>query len=361
MNILYTNFHVAGGGGHDVYIRTLLKQRKHTIYVACPESSYLYQSLKRDQLVNVLALDFPGRLSEGINLIIQLRRLLTIIQTYKIDIVHTNGSADNRLVTYARLLSHRKFKQIFTKHNAFPVRGWISQWRFMRCNHAIIFVSHSIYQSIGFSVNSNKIRVIHNGVDTNYWRPPVTPLPSSSIRLVSIAGTSGYKGWHYLINALKLLPDSVRNDFSITIVGKLPEIATRLERCKGDWLPEQVTFTDFLADPYPVLLDADIGFVLSDAVETISFACREMMSAGLPVIVSDFSGLPENITQGQDGWVIPAGDEIALAKILADIHAMSPSTLSQMQQQARNKALLQFGIEKMITETHRVYDEVMLI
>ncbi|WP_134531229.1 glycosyltransferase family 4 protein [Budvicia aquatica] len=123
MNILYTNFHVAGGGGHDVYIRTLLKQSTHTAYVACPKSSYLYRSLTRDNVANVLALDFPGKLSQGVHLVTQLRRLLSIITEHQIDIIHTNGSADNRLVTYARLLSRRPFKQVFTKHNGFPVRG----------------------------------------------------------------------------------------------------------------------------------------------------------------------------------------------------------------------------------------------
>ncbi|PHI31289.1 glycosyltransferase family 4 protein [Budvicia aquatica] len=359
MNILYTNFHVAGGGGHDVYIRTLLKQDTHTIYVACPESSNLYQSLKRDNEANILPLEFPGKLSDGVNIIIQLRRLLAIIQDYEIDIVHTNGSSDNRLVTYARLFSRRKFKQIFTKHNAFPIRGLISQWRFMKANHAIIFVSQSIYQSIGFPVRSDKITVIRNGVDTDYWQMPTTIVSSEQIRLVSIAGTSRYKGWHYLINALKLLPEPVRCRFTVTIAGDLPDIATRLERCRGDWLPEQVTFTGFTPEPYSILLNGDIGFVLSDAVETISFACREMMSAGLPVIVSNFGGLSENIESGQDGWIIPVGDEVALAKLLTDIHMMDPLALTKMKQHARAKAQLEFGVENMILETQRVYDAVM--
>lgn len=147
----------------------------------------------RDNVANVLALDFPGKLSQGVHRVAQLRQLLTIIAEHQIDIIHTNGSADNRLVSYARLLSRRPFKYVFTKHN-------------------------------GFLVQSNKIVVIRNGVDTDYWRLPVTVVPSALIRLVSIAGTSGYKGWHYLINARKLLPASVRLRFTVTIVGTLDAI-----------------------------------------------------------------------------------------------------------------------------------------
>ncbi|VFS47348.1 glycosyltransferase [Budvicia aquatica] len=114
-----------------------------------------------------------------------------------------------------------------------------------------------------------------------------------------------------------------------------------------------------MSEPYRTLLNADIGFVLSDAVETISFACREMMSAGLPVIVSDFGGLPENITPGMDGWVTPVGDETALAALLLEMSALSPTQLTEMKQQARGKAEREFGIESMIAQTHQVYTQIM--
>ncbi|GKX53516.1 glycosyltransferase [Budvicia aquatica] len=137
------------------------------------------------------------------------------------------------------------------------------------------------------------------------------------------------------------------------------DMATRLERCRGDWLPKQVTFTGFMSEPYRALLNADIGFVLSDAVETISFACREMMSAGLPIIVSDFDGLSENITPGMDGWVTPVGDETALAALLLEMSALSPTQLTQMKQRARRKAEREFGIESIIAQTHQVYTQIM--
>ncbi|WP_166793061.1 glycosyltransferase [Budvicia aquatica] len=77
------------------------------------------------------------------------------------------------------------------------------------------------------------------------------------------------------------------------------------------------------------------------------------------MIVSNFGGLSENIESGQDGWIIPVGDEVALAKLLTDIHMMDPLALTKMKQHARAKAQLEFGVENMILETQRVYDAVM--
>lgn len=358
MNILYTNFHMHGGGGHDTYIKTLAKNSCHNIYVACPASSSLYQSLKQDQFPNLIALDYPSKPKELLSIFKSTLQLAKIITARDIDIVHTNGSPDNRIALYARMLCRKKFKIVFTRHNSIPIHGIISKWRWMKCNDAAIFVSQSIYKTIGVPVTVKKIFVVRNGIDTHFWQPCQSTNKSDKIKLVSTAGTAHYKGWQYLINALKLLPEHQRNMFEVTIAGHLPDIELRNRLCDGNWLPEIVTFTGFHANPKEILLNADIGFVLSDAIETISFACREMMAMRLPVIVSDFGGLPENITDSNDGWVVPTGDIQQIARVLEVIADMSANELDKMKENARNKAQKEFSIVKMIEETNRFYEAV---
>ena len=101
----------------------------------------------------------------------------------------------------------------------------------------------------------------------------------------------------------------------------------------------------------------DISFVLSYEVETISFACREMMSMGKPVIVSDYAGLVENITHRKDGWIIPRQDLQALKTCLMEImHNLNK--LEDMSVQARNKAVNEFSHNKFVAETLKVYESV---
>ena len=45
----------------------------------------------------------------------------------------------------------------------------------------------------------------------------------------------------------------------------------------------------------------------------------EAMQAGTPVIVSDAGGNVEVVTHGQNGWVVPKGDEAALANTLIEV------------------------------------------
>ena len=98
----------------------------------------------------------------------------------------------------------------------------------------------------------------------------------------------------------------------------------------------------------------DAGFVLSWDVETISFACREMMAMGKPVLVSDYAGLPENIREGRDGWVVPARDRGAIA---AALHALwsTRDRLGSMGHEARAHAEACFGLEHFVDATEQAY------
>lgn len=364
MNILYTNFHPRGGGGHDTYIKTLINIEDNTenfnYSVACPVSSHLYQSLNNETGINLLPLDFPGKPKDIIEIIKNTIKLARFIRENSIDIIHTNGSADNRIVLYARLFSRKKFKIVHTKHNSLSCRGWLSRRRLFSTNDAIIIVSQSIYDVLGRgSKNNAKFHLIRNGIDTNKWVPPKNNPEYEKIILMSIAGTDIYKGWHHLINAINMLPDTIKHRFLVKIAGHPPDTAT-VEKLTGTTqLPEWASFCGFLTEPQDALKEADIGFVLSTDIETISFACREMMSAGLPVIVSDYGGLAENITAEVDGWVTPAGDTVALSHLLLNIITLSPAELLNMKKNARKKSEMEFGKEMMINKTHLIYKKVM--
>lgn len=58
--------------------------------------------------------------------------------------------------------------------------------------------------------------------------------------------------------------------------------------------------------------------VLPSRLESFGMVVVEALAAGMPVIVSDHVGASEAIREGDNGWVIPAGDESALfARMLA--------------------------------------------
>ncbi|MDR2503628.1 MAG: glycosyltransferase family 4 protein [Deltaproteobacteria bacterium] len=354
MNILYTNFHFAEGGGHTTYILSLLENKKHTAHVACAESSILYRKLKERGYPRLIPIDFYSKPKDLTKIIKNTRRLIRAIEEYDIDIVHTNGSPDNRLALYACPFCRKRFKIVFTKHNTIKIHGVISLWRLNKFNDAVIFVSEvAKLDSVGTHANP-RYHVIENGVDLNYWRKQSPMRTGRAIRLISTAGTSPAKGWIHLAEALHALPEEQRSRFSSSLLGRPApaELKSKAQEFCG------MEFPGFFTDPRPLLEEADVGFILSYK-EASSFACREMMAMGLPVISSDFSNHVRNIDESC-GWVTRRHDAESVRQVLLRILAMPPAELEAMKLAARRKAERDFSLEKMMAETNAVYESLMV-
>ena len=64
------------------------------------------------------------------------------------------------------------------------------------------------------------------------------------------------------------------------------------------------------------LAGIDVLVMISRAHETFCNVVMEAACLGIPAIVSDRGALPERVFQGQSGWIIPAGDDQALARAM---------------------------------------------
>lgn len=354
MNILYTNFHSGFGGGHTTYILSLVNNTEHNVFVACPPRSRLYKMLQSIGYERLFALTFPSKLQKLPETIKNTLTLKKIISENSIDIVHTNGSADNRMALYASWLGGKKFKVVFTKHNTLKVSGIISKLRFNKFNDAIILVADTVASASGLPDNP-RFHVVEHGIDTMFWQKKEEIKTGDKIRLVSNSGTTRNKGWIHLVEALELLPEDARNRFSVVLMGRQDPFLNSV------WNDVQkvcdIKYAGFLDDTRPELEEGDVGFVLSYK-EASSFATREMMSMALPVISSDFPASFNNITP-ETGWITPIGDARAISGVLLDILRMPPEQLNAMKLAARQRAESVFSVSKMISDTNKVYDGLM--
>ncbi len=190
-----------------------------------------------------------------------------------------------------------------------------------------------------------RVATVFNGVDIDRFTPR-EPEPeqcaawlapdtgADPLLIGSNAGTARYKGWMDLVEAMASLAPDERARLRVVLAGGIPG-AEELARIEALGVAPQVHFTGRLADVRPMVAALDAGFVLSWDVETISFACREMMAMGKPVLVSDYAGLPENIRQGEDGWVVPARDRVAIADALRALLAARASLPAMDARRAR--------------------------
>jgi glycosyltransferase involved in cell wall biosynthesis len=156
-----------------------------------------------------------------------------------------------------------------------------------------------------------------------------------------------------MIEAVAALPEPLRDDVMVVVAGVEPNAEQR-QQIEALGMSGRVHVAGFVEDVPSVIASFDIGFVLSYAIETVSFACREMMAMGKPVIVSRYAGLPENIDDGVDGWIVEPRDTAGLSSLLQTIIA-GRDRLPAIGARARERAVHEFSDERFIADTEEVY------
>ncbi|MEW6706233.1 MAG: glycosyltransferase [Pseudomonadota bacterium] len=105
-------------------------------------------------------------------------------------------------------------------------------------------------------------------------------------------------------------------------------------------LQDQVHITGLQADVRPALAACDVVTLVSVS-ETFSMAALEAMAMGKPMVMSDVGGAREQLTDGEDGLLFPAGDRAALTAALR--RCWEPAETLRMGAAARRKVLAQFS------------------
>ncbi len=368
MKILYTNFHAGNGGGHVTYVINLAKAlaRDHEITVAVPDTSRLYRYAKAIPGVNVVDMRYTTRPSSWFKDRARLHRLIVDGQ---FDIIHANGSADHKQVMLATLGMRRRPRIVFTKHNDHPLTSFGHKLRVALATDHGIAVSDYIRGMMEQSpYRKRPITTIRHGIDTNFFAPPPPesldklrelffgPGWQGKLLLGSAGGTDYDKGWLDLVAAAAALPPADKARILLMVAGDPPSEG-KLARVRELGMIDQVRFPGLLDDVRAALASCHAGFVLSYR-EALSFACREIMGLGLPALVSDAGGLPENVTDGVDGWIVPARDIPAMT---AKLRFMldNPEAVRLMGHNARETSLRDFNLERFAVATVDVYQRTL--
>ena len=99
-------------------------------------------------------------------------------------------------------------------------------------------------------------------------------------------------------------------------------------------------------------------FLLPSDEESFGLAALEAMACEVPVIASDVGGLPEVVTHGADGYLIPPRDVEAGARYALEILTRSDRGRS-MGQQARVHARAKYCANDVIPQYERYYEKVL--
>lgn len=232
-------------------------------------------------------------------------------------------------------------------------------WRFL-CGPPTRFiaVSRALSETLcRWGVDPSRISVIPNGIDAARFGTAAQRRRLAGRRAVvgTVARLAPQKGVAVFLKAAAELAARFPTLF-FRVVGEGPErpaleaLATKLG------LDGRVEFRGFRKD-LPAELGAMDVFVLPSLTEGLSIALLEAAAAACPVVVSRCGGLPEIITDGVTGLLVPPGDPHALAGGVAKL-LHRPAEARRMATAAVSKVQQKFSRAAMLRRTGLLYQEM---
>lgn len=164
-----------------------------------------------------------------------------------------------------------------------------------------------------FGVPTEKISIVHNGVDTELFRP-IPEIRRVPGRMVTTASSDQpLKGLVHLLEATAKL--RTERDASLVVIGKHKKRGPIADAMSRFELADAVTFKsglDFL-DLVREYAEAEVAVVPS-LYEGFSLPAVEAMASGVPVVATTAGALPEVVgPHGHAALHVPPGDAGALA------------------------------------------------
>ncbi|XGI82693.1 glycosyltransferase [Halorutilales archaeon Cl-col2-1] len=156
-------------------------------------------------------------------------------------------------------------------------------------------------------VDDDKIRVLSNGVDTEFFRPVESNLLSEIGAEPPVAGYCGRHGYEKnlrdAVDAADRLPE-----IDFVLVGDGPARDSLIEYADSRDI-DNVYFPGFLErDRLPDFYSSLDVFVFPSDVETQGIVALEATACGTPVVGADAGGLRNSIDEGRNGLRYSPGD-----------------------------------------------------
>ncbi len=361
-------------GGAQRYVYELAveaKGRGYVVQVACGTRGEMVERLTKEGVSVVL---IPG-LARDVRLGSDVRALLGLMSLIRREhpaIVHTNSSK-------AGLIANLAARCMGVPHILFTSHGWA--WNELRPEwqrralkvlhfatvllaHKTITVSESVLRDASWMPGVRKrLSLIRLGVTPLELVPrtesrlflehTVGPaLPSSAFWIGALAELHPTKGLDVLIRAFSRIANEFPESVLVLIGagedrGRLTALAHMLH------IEARVHFAGHIQDAARILSALDV-FAFPSHSEALGYALLEAGQSSLAVTASDVGGIPEVVTDGESGILVPAGDDALLADSLREL-IKDPALRARLGEALHNRVLTEFSRERMLEETFALY------
>ena len=200
-------------------------------------------------------------------------------------------------------------------------------------------------------VPKQDVVALPNGIDCRPYSvvPTVQSTPDRALQLVYIGRVAREKGLYETFQGLRLAHE-LGVDARLIVAGSGSEEARLRRYAQALGIAPRVCFVGpvFGNDKVKLLFGADV-MVLPSYSEGLPYALLESMAAGVPVIATPVGAIPDVVSDGIHGYLVPPRDGKAIAEALAML-AGDREKIAWMSRACRRRVRAAFSIERLAQE-----------
>ncbi len=302
----------------------------------------------------------------------QLRKFVRHLRQNKIDLLHTHDFYTNVFGMAAGFLAGVKVR-IASRRETSGMRtsaqSSLQKTAYLLA-HQLIANSDAVRTKlIGEGIDSNRISVVHNGLDFSRINVSATreeslaiigapPDASAHHQFVTIVANMRHdvKDYPMFLRAAATVTKSIpRVGFLLAGEG---ELQPSLEKLAAELNVSNSTFFLGRCEQLGHLLNTSDVCVLSSKAEGFSNSILEYMAAGRPVVATDVGGARAAVLEGVTGHLVSSGDHDAMGERIVSL-LVNREKAKAMGETGRRLVKEKFSQEALLANTEALYQRLL--
>ena len=290
-------------------------------------------------------------------------RMAEVAECYDLDLLHVHYAIPHSIAALLakQMTTRRRLPFITTLHGTditlvgadrsyFPITKFSIEQ-----SDGITTISRYLEQrTVDVFGIANPIRVIHNFVNCDLYRPAAEPRAGEK-RLIHI---SNFRPVKRVLDCIRILQE-VRKSVPahLLMAGDGPDRGPAEMLAHQLGVLQHVTFLGKQDHIERLIPQADV-LLLPSEMEAFGLAALEAMACGVPPVATRTGGVGELIQHEEDGYLAEVGDIAAQAAYVVDL-LTNESLYRRISQAARHAAETRYSTTSIIPQYERYYEEVL--
>jgi len=301
-----------------------------------------------------------------------LAKVFHAARKHRVDVLYYPPAGPNRIPLYRDIIT-LLFAKLFTKRvilhfhaGGLPelirrlnlIEKFFAKWAFKNIDCAIVLLPWLKHEVDWFS--PKRISVVPNGIEdvSSKYAIERNKRTLTSTKVLFVGNLKDEKGIFTLLASAVVLK-SQQLDFQIRIMGEAHSEQVKQEILNFiaiNKISENIALLGGLTGDrkWEEFCSADIFCLPTYATEAMPVSILEAMMFSLPVVSTRWRGIPDMITEGEEGYLTPVRDAGLLADKLAQL-IKDPDERATLGKKARKRYEQFYTIDKHLSEVEKVF------